>query len=172
MRTLVAYVSKYGTTRNCAEKIAARLPGETELVDLKRERVKSLAGFDAVIIGGAIYAGKIMRSVRSFCERNRDGLLDRTVGLFVCCLYTGETARTELEEAFPPWLNAHAVIRRPVGGAIHYAELGFLDRYLARKVACITEDIDTVKDEELSLIAETTGGYLMSSTSSPKTSGR
>lgn len=172
MTTLIAYASKYGTTRSCAEKIAEQLPGAIELLDLKRARLDSLDRFDAVVIGGAIYAGKVMASVPSFCERNRNALLERGVGLFVCCLYEGETAQSELDEAFPGWLNAHAVVRRPVGGAVNYAGLGVVDRYLARKVAHITEDIRTVKDEELSAIAAAMSDYLTLRTSSPKTSGK
>ncbi|HUX21450.1 MAG TPA: hypothetical protein VMW69_09425, partial [Spirochaetia bacterium] len=76
------------------------------------------------------------------------------------------------DEAFPAWLNAHALVRRPVGGEVNYAGLGVVDRYLVRRVAHITENIRTVKDEELSAIAAAMSNYLTLRTSSPKTSGR
>lgn len=172
MKTLVAYTSKYGTTRKCAEKIAEQLPAGADLIDLRRVKVRSFDEYDSVVIGGPIYAGKVMSAVPTFCERYRAELLERTIGLFVCCLYEGETALTELDEAYPPWLNAHAVIRRAVGGAIEFARLGVVDRYLASKVAQISGDIYTVKEEELSSIASTIEGYRRSSTRSPNTSGR
>ncbi len=172
MKTLVAYASKYGTTRKCAEAIADRLPGGADLIDLRHDKLGSLDGYDSVIVGGPIYAGKVMSAVPAFCERNREVLLDRVVGLFICCLYEGETALTELDEAFPPWLNAHAVVRTAVGGAIDYAALGLVDRYLAKKIAHISGDIRTVRDDELSAIASTVERYRTSSTRSPKTRGR
>lgn len=172
MKTLIAYASKYGTTRRSAETIAGRLSGEVDLVDIRRTRELSFEEYDSVVVGGPIYAGKVMGIVPAFCEKNREKLLARTVGLFVCCLYGGETALSELDEAFPPWLNAHAVIRRPVGGAIEFSRLKPIDRYLARKVARMTGDIDTVRDEELSAIAAAVDRYRTSSTSSPNTSGR
>ncbi len=162
MRTLVVYSTKYGTTRSCAEEIARQLPGETRVADMNRERLKSLEGYDAVVIGGAIYAGKVMSGVPRFCERHREELLERGVGLFVCCLYEGETAQSELDGAFPPWLNAHALVRRPVGGAVKFEKLKAIDRYLVRKIAHITEDVRTVKDEELTAIADEVGGFLKS----------
>ena len=153
MKTLIAYATKYGTTRTCAERIGEGLPGEVQLLDMRRDRTPRLDSFDAVVIGGPIYAGKVMPAVPQFCERNREALLERTVGLFICCLYEGETARQELDEAFPPWLKAHAVIRSAPGGAIAYSRLGIVDRYLAKRVARVTRDIRTVKDEELATIA-------------------
>lgn len=164
MRTLVVYSTKYGTTRSCAEEIARQLPGETRVADMKRERIRSLEGYDAVVIGGAIYAGKVMSGVPRFCDRHREELLQRGVGLFICCLYDGETAQSELDGAFPPWLNAHALVRRPVGGAVQFEKLKVIDRYLVGKIAHITADVRTVKDEELTAIADQVGGYLKSRT--------
>lgn len=172
MKTLIAYASKYGTTKRCAESIAARIAGEVDVVDIKRKSAVSLADYDSVVVGGPIYAGKVMSAVPAFCDKHREALLERTVGLFVCCLYEGETALTELDEAFPAWLNAHAAVRRAVGGAIDLARLGVVDRYLARKVAHLDEDVERVKDEELSAIAAAIDDHRTLRTRSPNTSGR
>ncbi len=67
--------------------------------------------YDVVLIGGSIYAGKMQRTVVSFCERNRAALLQRSVGIFLCCLYQGEDALMQLQSAFPDWLLAHAFAR-------------------------------------------------------------
>lgn len=155
MKTLIAYASRYGTTRECARSIAEKIGGETRLVDLRREGMPDLAGYDSVVVGGPIYGGKIVRVVRRFCEQRRDELLLRRVGLFVCCLYEGETARAELEEAFPAWLNSHALIRRALGGAIAYESLSSVDRYLVRRVARLGGNIRTVKEDEICAVAET-----------------
>lgn len=172
MKTLVAFATKYGTTRSCAESIADRISGDVDVVDIKRNRAVSIEGYDSVVVGGPIYAGKVVGAVPAFCEKHREALLQRTVGLFICCLYEGETALSELDGAFPAWLNAHAVVRRAVGGAIEFSRLGAIDRYLARRVARIETDLWRVKDEELAAIAAAIDDQRTLSTRSPKTSGK
>lgn len=172
MKTLVAFASKYGTTKSCAEAIADRITGDADVIDIKRSRTLSFDEYDSIVIGGPIYAGKVMSAVPAFCDKHRTALLERTVGLFICCLYEGETALSELDGAFPAWLKAHAVVRKAVGGAIDFARLRVVDRYLARKVARIDGDIRTVKDHELREIAAAIDAQRTLTTRSPNTSGR
>lgn len=151
MRTLVAYASRYGTTEDCARELAKRLPGEVVLRDLRRNGREPIEGFDAVVVGGPIYAGRILAAVERFCDRNRKPLLRAAVGLFICCLYTGERAQAELESAFPAWLTAHARVRKVIGGAIEVQRLSLLDRFLVRAV--VDHDVRTVRLGELDAIA-------------------
>jgi len=132
MKTLIAYRSKYGTTASVAHQVAERVGGNVTVCDLAASPVRDVASYDTVLIGGSIHAGRIQRQVGSFCERHRSVLLGRRVGLFLCCLYTGEEADVQMQSAFPDWLLAHAVARVFPGGEIHYDRLTFLDRLLVR----------------------------------------
>ncbi len=152
MKTLIAYATRYGTTEECARYLAKRLPGEVEARDMRRRVRGGLDGFDAIVVAGPIYAGRVMKAVERFCEANRKDLLRAAVGLFICCLYTGERAQSELEAAFPPWLTAHARIRRVVGGAIELKRLSLVDRFLVRAV--VEKDIRSIRLEELDAIAK------------------
>jgi len=156
MKTLIAYATRYGTTEECARYLAKRLPGEVEARDIRRRRRGHVDGFDAIIVAGPIYAGRVMKAVERFCEANREALLRAKVGLFICCLYAGERAQAELEAAFPPWLTAHARIRKVVGGAIEFKRLRLVDRLLVRAV--VQEDIRAIRLEELDAIAEAVKG--------------
>ena len=153
MRTLIAYRTKYGTAAACARTLAEKIGGNTALADLADARDVSLRDYDVVIIGGSIYAGKLQRKVVSFCERNRRILLQRRVGIFLCCLYEGEEALMQLQSAFPDWLLAHAFARALPGGEVHYDRLTFLDRLLVRSLPHRTGDFSRMRPEALDDLA-------------------
>ena len=83
MRLLIAYTSRYGATQGIAEQIAKmlRLQGLDALVQ-PASRTDDPAGFDAFVIGSAVYYFHWMRHSRSFVRRNRDLLAARPVWLF------------------------------------------------------------------------------------------
>ena len=153
MKTLICYCSRYGTTADCAGVLAQKVGGDTTLVDLARDRWPALAGSDVVLIGGSIYAGKIQRQVVSFCERNRQPLLRTRVGVFLCCLFTGESAEMEMQTAFPDWLLAHAFSSVLPGGQIRFSRLSFLDRLLVRAVHPVRGDLSRLRPEALDELA-------------------
>ncbi|MGO9309878.1 MAG: flavodoxin domain-containing protein [Spirochaetia bacterium] len=153
MRTLIAYRTKYGTAAACARTLAEKIGGETALADLADARDVNLREYDVVIIGGSIYAGKLQRKVVSFCEKNRRILLQRPVGIFLCCLYEGEEAILQLQSAFPDWLLAHAFARALPGGEVHYDRLTFLDRLLVRRLPHRTGDFSRMRPEALDELA-------------------
>jgi menaquinone-dependent protoporphyrinogen oxidase len=88
MRVLVAYASRHGATAGIAEAITAILRDEplgdqARRVDvLPIEEVEDVGGYDAVVVGSAIYLGRWMREARTFLHMNRAVLLARPVWLF------------------------------------------------------------------------------------------
>ncbi len=153
MRTLIAYRTKYGTTAACARRIAEKIGGDVALADLADARDLNPREYEVVIVGGSIYAGKIQRRVVSFCEKHRSILLQRRVGIFLCCLYEGEEALMQLQSAFPDWLLAHAFTRVLPGGEVHYDRLTFLDRLLVRGLPHRTGDFSRMRPEALDDLA-------------------
>ena len=83
MRILVASGSKHGGTKGIAEMIAAALRDAKVDVELRDAReVGSCAGFDAVIVGGALYANRWHRHARRFVARHLTELRRVPVWLF------------------------------------------------------------------------------------------
>jgi menaquinone-dependent protoporphyrinogen oxidase len=109
--------------------------------------------YDVVLIGGSIYAGKLQRKVVAFCEKNRFALLQRRVGVFLCCLYQGEEALMQLQAVFPDWLLAHSFARVLPGGEVHYDRLTFLDRLLVRSLPHPAGDISRMRPQALDELA-------------------
>ena len=70
MKVLLTAASQHGTTVEIADAIARRLTSEgLEAVQNAPQDVDSLAGFDAVLCGSAVYMTQWMTSAHDFMER-------------------------------------------------------------------------------------------------------
>jgi menaquinone-dependent protoporphyrinogen oxidase len=80
---LVAYASKYGSTREIAEAIVETLRKNEVQADLRSaETVENMQGYKAVILGSAIYVGQWPKSAISFLKKNQKNLTRVPVWLF------------------------------------------------------------------------------------------
>lgn len=83
MRVLVAYASKLGGTAGLAEMIGEALRRHEAAARVRPAgAVRSLAGYDAVIVGSALYHGRWHRDARRFVKRHRRELRTLPVWLF------------------------------------------------------------------------------------------
>ena len=83
MPVLVTYASKHGSTQGIAERIAAILRAGGLEPDLAAtEDIGDPVGYDAFVIGSAVYASRWMASASEFIRNNRTILLGRPVWLF------------------------------------------------------------------------------------------
>ncbi len=83
MLVLVAYASKYGATREIAERIAEELRSAGHGVEARSVKAAGdLAGYEAFVIGSAVYFGHWLKEAAEFVRRNRAVLVDRPVWLF------------------------------------------------------------------------------------------
>ena len=82
-RILVAYASKYGSTKEIAEKIAGVLQQAGLQVDaLPVTDIHDLAPYAAVILGSAVYIGKWMKSACDFLKEQEHALAGRPLWIF------------------------------------------------------------------------------------------
>jgi menaquinone-dependent protoporphyrinogen oxidase len=83
MRVLVVAASKYGATAEIATAIGERLERQgCEVTVAAPEQVASVDGYDAAVIGSAVYAGHWLRPARELVERLGDELRSLPVWLF------------------------------------------------------------------------------------------
>lgn len=83
MRVLVAYESQYGSTEGIAGRIAQKLvAGGHAAVALPAKDARDIAGYDAFVIGSAVYMGSWMRDASEFVRHNARALATRPVWLF------------------------------------------------------------------------------------------
>ena len=82
-KILMAYASKYGSTQEVAEAVAATLSESGLSVDLQPIRqVRTLAGYGAVVLGAPLYFGLWHKDALNFLSRNEDALRQRPVAIF------------------------------------------------------------------------------------------
>lgn len=83
MRVLVAYGTKMGGTAGIAEIVGDALTDAGFQVDVRAAAdAADVGAYDAVVVGGALYAGRWHRHARRFLKRNAAALRGRPVWLF------------------------------------------------------------------------------------------
>jgi len=83
MKVLVTAASKHGSTAEIARVIATVLrKADIETEVIAPEAVSSLTGYDAVVVGSAVYAGHWLGPAREFVLRYELELADLPVFLF------------------------------------------------------------------------------------------
>ena len=83
MTILVAHASKRGGTEGLANMVADELRAEGFTVEVAPARtVQSVRYYDAVIVGGALYAMRWHKDARRFVRRHAQYLRGRPVYLF------------------------------------------------------------------------------------------
>ena len=97
MKTLILYASKYGATKEIAQRIAQKIE-KAEVRDLKQEDIPPIENFDCIILGSSIYAGSIRKEAKAFVAKNAGVLSEKMLGLFLTGL--GENS-SYFEKNFP-----------------------------------------------------------------------
>ena len=154
MKTLIVYISKHGCTETCAQKLAEKLDGEVEILNMKKSPPVELSEFDAIVVGGSIHAGQIQKVVKKFCENNMAMLLKKKLGLFICCMEEGENAQKQLETAYPAELRQHASALGLFGGEFNFEKMNFMERAIVKKIANIDKSVSKIFDDNIDAFAK------------------
>ncbi len=87
----IAVIYATGLTKNTktiAEYIARRLGAD--IFNLKELSTLNLEGFDTIVFGTGIHAGKPYAPLVKFLENNKETLNEKRLYLFLTCMYNGE----------------------------------------------------------------------------------
>jgi menaquinone-dependent protoporphyrinogen oxidase len=118
MLVLVAYASKHGATKGIAERIGERLEAAGANVDVQSVReVRDVAGYDAVVLGSALYMFHWMSEARDFARRHRRAVAGKPVWIFSSGPFgddkVDKSGRDVLEVAGPKELDQLRDLLRP-----------------------------------------------------------
>lgn len=152
MKTLIAYATKHGATREIAERLAKKLGG-ADLYDLSTPGVPSVADYDCVVVGSGLYASAARPEARAFLETNEAALAGKKLGLFFSGISKGGPD-SYLNSNVPAGLVRHAVAAAMLGGKFTPAQSGFFERLVMRIVAKTSAPIDTIDDGAIAAFAE------------------
>jgi menaquinone-dependent protoporphyrinogen oxidase len=148
-RVLVAYGSKRGATAEIAEWIGTALRDAGLEADVRPARGATPASsYDAVIVGGALYAGRWHRDATRFVRRYRSRLLHLPVWLFS----SGPLDRTAKEGELPPVAGVAKAAGRigaqgqvTFGGRLSADADGFIASKIAQRQGGDYRDRDNVR---------------------------
>ncbi|MFI7317047.1 flavodoxin domain-containing protein [Streptomyces venezuelae] len=131
-KVLVAYGTTNGSTAQIAEAIADVLRREGLTADaLPTGAVTDVHSYDAVVLGGALYAGRWHKDARRFARRHRRALAVRPLWLFS----SGPLDATASQREIPPVRGVRKVLsrldaeeHRTFGGCLKEGAKGFIAR--------------------------------------------
>jgi menaquinone-dependent protoporphyrinogen oxidase len=104
---LVAFASKHGATAEIASAVAQALNASgVSAVCSEAEDIGTLAGFDAVVLGSAVYMKRWRPEARRFLRRHRAALAERPFWVFSSGP-VGDPAKDN-----PAWLEPRRTIAR------------------------------------------------------------
>ena len=140
-KALVAYASKYGSTQEVADAVAAALRQGGFLVDFQHvKKVRELEPYDFIVLGAPIYLGSLHKDASNFLTRNQKALTVLSAeGNRVAIFALGPThndekewqdSRSMLEKELAkyPWLSPLVV--EMFGGKYDPAKLRFPDNLI------------------------------------------
>lgn len=135
---LVAYATKYGSTHEVAETIAATLREKgAEVAVRPMSKIRTFEGYDAVVLGAPIYIGRLYRDAARFLTLHQQALARRPLAVFslgpihaAAEEFTGARQALDQELAKFPWLKPAAV--EMFGGKFDPAKLRFPDNLLTK----------------------------------------
>lgn len=142
MKILIAYAGKSGTCARAARDLAALLPQFDVTVADLTESAPPPAGYDFVVLGGAVRYGKPHRAARGYAKKYGDVLQNTPHSLFLCCAYP-DFLESYAGRGFPSGVLESATELLYFGGELNVAAQKGFDRPIARRMrTAITEDED------------------------------
>ncbi|HNT77012.1 MAG TPA: flavodoxin domain-containing protein [Anaerolineae bacterium] len=132
---LVTYATRYGSTQEVAEKVAATLRESSLAVDVQpAKQVRSLAGYRAVVLGAPLYIGSWLKDAQRFLTQHQAALEKLPVALFSLGPTRADEGLAEVRASLDaqvgkyPWLKPVAV--ELFGGKYDPDKLRFPDTIL------------------------------------------
>jgi menaquinone-dependent protoporphyrinogen oxidase len=131
---LLAYATRFGSTQEVAEAIAAVLR-EAELeVDIQpMQEVRTLDDYDAVVLGAAVYNARWHADAHLFLSQHQEGLMQRPVAIFALGPVSPSSAamqnsRRQLDKELKKYAWLKPVALEMFVGKMDPTKLGFFER--------------------------------------------
>lgn len=154
MKTLILYASKHGTTQKVVNALKTKLIGEVVTQNVHDHTHLDVSTFDKVIIGGPIYNGSLESSLKIMVEAHQAEILQKKVGLFICCMYDEETSAEQFNRAFSDELLACAEADGYFGFELKLNKLNIFEKTLVKAVANDRLDDSGIDQDEITRFAE------------------
>lgn len=137
MNVIIVVGSKHGSTRSIAEAVGDELRNgdhHVTIVDADSADI-SMDGYDAAVIGSAVYVGRWTKGARAFLRANRDSLMKMPLWLFSSGPLGDGTEQPEDLADVRAFADAvHARDHRVFAGKLDKTDLSIAERAAVRIV--------------------------------------
>jgi len=148
--TAIVYMSKHGTTNKVALLIKELLVEEdVTLINLDQQTIPDLSQCTRIIIGGSIHIGMIQKKIKLFCTQSQALLKSKQLGLFLCCMYEGDKATEQFNNAFPEEIRAAAKSKALMGYELQFDRMNLIDRTITKKITGYSKFRSQINQDEL-----------------------
>ena len=132
MKVLVTAATRYGATGEIAQAVAEVLRERGHDTTVGPPEDATVDGYDAVVLGSAVYAGHWLKPARELVDRSRDALAARPVWLFSSGP-VGDPPKPEEDPVDAAGIVAATGARehRVFAGKLVRRQLGFADKAIA-----------------------------------------
>ena len=144
---LVAFASKYGATAEIARKIGDVLNEAGIHADVKSvETVADVGRYDAFVVGGSVYIGRMRKAARNFLKRHAGLLATKPVWLFASGTTDDKPVDPRMAGFENPTSMKETVQRidprdtRTFAGSIDPTKASGFDKWVISKVGAKTTD--------------------------------
>ncbi|WP_246168211.1 flavodoxin domain-containing protein [Paenibacillus antarcticus] len=112
------YATKSGASEQCAQILSQEL-SHCSICNINLEK-PNIAEFDTIILGAGVRDGKIYKPIRDFIKKNKDELLNKNMGYYIC---NEKPKKTEeiIADNIPEDLQKAAIRIESFGGYKAYA---------------------------------------------------
>jgi menaquinone-dependent protoporphyrinogen oxidase len=151
---LVGYATRYGSTQEVAEAIAAALREEGIETDIRPMReVRTLAGYSAVVLGAPLIMFHWHKDALRFLSRHRKALAERPVAVFALGPVHDpydeqewQSSRAQLDKELAKYLWFKPAALELFGGEFDPAKLSFpINRFAGKEPASDIRDWTAIR---------------------------
>jgi len=108
----------------------------------------SLEKYNIIVLGGPIYAGKLLASVQKYISENAPLLLTKPLAIFTCGMNAPDYD-LQLANAFPENLKKHSFFKGTLGGEYDFDKLNWFERFLVKSISGVKISSKHYKIEEI-----------------------
>lgn len=139
MKILIIYSTKYNCTKNVGEIIKNKIKENVDLIDVKQAKHIKIDSYDRIIFGTSVYMGKISKEMKKFVNENKEIILKKKYGIFLCCV---DKEMGALRNSFDYEILENASIKSRLGFAMNFEKMSFFHRTIAKFVSRLIENVE------------------------------
>lgn len=134
MKSLIIYASKKGAAEKCAEQIKRGITGEVKIITFKEAQDLPLDSYDNIIIGSSVYAGRLDKNLKTFCQSHEELLKKKKTFLFLVCM-SDKLIDNYVRDNIPKEVAEHLTDVVYCGGALYFSKMNFFEKFIMKKIA-------------------------------------